>query len=186
VPAATEAAPRQFAVLAPTRRRRPGRSRMGQDSATGCSCGCACSVRIRQCFEHVPGCDSRIVAATQPGRAVACLDRADNGGHLTVGGATYRNDFVLPSPVSQQLAQARKLLNAHAADVNGVCIRCRVARPCPHQESAVKLVSLFRDAFPRAPISHRRDCGPRSTGCELRRNCRRSYDERKATVRHAA
>jgi hypothetical protein len=73
VPAAVEAAPRQFAVLA---------QRMGGNEvvvAWGQDFGDGTLMQLR-----VPGCSAHLVAATRSGRVIACLDRTDKGGLLTL------------------------------------------------------------------------------------------------------
>lgn len=69
-----------------------------------------------------------------------------------MAGTTYHSDAVPTPAVMQQIEAAQDTLNRHAADLNGLCVACRVTSPCPYREPAVRIFyRYFRVSLPKRP-----------------------------------
>ena len=101
-----------------------------------------------------------------------------------MAGTTYTSDAVPTPGVLRLIAEAQETLNDHAADLNGLCVSCRVTSPCAHREPAVTVFyRYFRVSLPkRQPMT---ETGP-PTPVEWFRNERATtdspYDNRKVTA----
>jgi hypothetical protein len=67
-----------------------------------------------------------------------------------MAGTTYRSEAVPTETVRRQIKAAQDALNRHAADLNGLCVSCRVISPCAHREPAVQIFyRYFRVSLPK-------------------------------------
>lgn len=92
-----------------------------------------------------------------------------------MAGTTYHSASVPTAAIMAQLAEAQDQLNRHAADVNGICVTCRVTSPCAHREPAIDVFfRYFRVSLPQrrpatgaveaTPVSWFRTAGPITDG----------------------
>ena len=68
---------------------------------------------------------------------------------------TYRSDAVPTPGIVRLIEDAQRTLDEHAADLDGLCVACRVVSPCAHREPAVQIFfRYFRVSLPkRQPVT---------------------------------
>lgn len=95
--------------------------------------------------------------------------------------ATYQSDAVPTPGILRQIEAAQETLNTHAADLNGLCVSCRVTSPCAHREPAVQVFyRYFRVSLPqRQPVSVTVERTPVAWFRNERALTGRNYDNRK-------